>query len=247
MSIFLSMLTIALALMVKGITGFGSGLVTVTLLTLIWGPREAIFMSACTEVVACSILLPEVWRDIRLKLLGAIVVPLSAGIWLGTGLLTVISDDWLTMAVGTMVAISGIYFAIKPVAEGRGELDDLPEEPGLVLGLGAFVGFFGGILGGLTTASGPPIIIYGRYFFTDRFGRAQFIGIFAISSCTILAMLLWRGVVQADVMWRLPWLLPPLVLGAILGAWLSPKLSRVQFGRLVGIILAAAGAALLVG
>jgi len=247
MAIFLTMLAIGLALTVKGITGFGSGLVTVTLLTLIWGPRGAISISACTEVLACSILVPQVWRQIHPTLMAALFLPLITGLWLGTGLLAELSDDLLTMVVGAVVAISGLYLAWRPVAKGRGELDDLPEKPGRVLGLAAAVGFVGGILGGLTTASGPPIIIFGRYFFTDGFGRAQFIGVFFLSSAALLPMLVIRGVIQADGLWRLPWFVPPMFIGAALGAWLSPRFSREQFGRLVGFILAGAGTALLLG
>ena len=245
MQIALSMASIGIALTVKGITGFGSGLLTVTLLTLIWGPRDAIAISACTEIVACSILVPQAWRAMDAKLLVALFLPMMLGLWIGTGLLAVITDAWLTVCVGGAVALSGMYLSARPVAGGRGELDGLPTQPAKVLAIGGLAGFLGGLLGGLTTASGPPVIIYGRYFFTDAFGRAQFIGLFFLSSATLLPMLIFRGVIQADGLWRLPFLIPPMFLGAALGAWLSPNLSREQFGRLVGFVLAGAGLALL--
>ena len=78
-------------------------------------------------------------------------------------------------------------------------------------------------------------MIWARRWFSDRFFRAQVIAWLQCTGVAIGITLVGRGVVEPEVLGRIPWFLPTLILGAVAGAWLSPRLPRDVFGRAVGL------------
>lgn len=233
--------------LVKGITGFGSGLVLIPVLAWLWGPREAIFVSACLDLVAG---LGHAWRArrlLRVGLVAAVVVPLFAGQWLGTWLLVALPERAVARLVGALIALFALEILLRPIRPGRGELTDLPHEARPLLARAAVAGTLGGVLGGLTGASGPPIILYMRRWYREVFFRAQLMAIFLLGAVSMVSLLWARGIGQPALLPRVALLLPSLFAGAALGTWLSTRLDRATFARLVGAVVLFAGLGLAVG
>ena len=125
----------------------------------------------------------------------------------------------------------------RPVRTGRGELLDLPENKGTVLGVGAIAGAIGGVISGLVGAGGPPVVIWARHFFAPPLFRSQLIWIFFFTGATLTGMLWFKGAVDEGTPLLATLLVVPMLIGNRLGAWLAPKIPPAAFGRLVGLIL----------
>ncbi|MEZ4319508.1 MAG: sulfite exporter TauE/SafE family protein [Myxococcota bacterium] len=234
----------AIAQLVKGVTGFGSALVAMPVLLLLLDPADAILVMAVTDVFAGAWLIWDVWPRIRWVLVLSMFVGTVPGQWVGTGLLDVLDEVWVRRALGALVASMGASFALRPVVHGRGELTDLPAEPGRLLVGAAIAGIAAGAMGGLVGASGPPMIAFCKRHFEDQFFRAQLVVFFQLSSLALALLLLSRGA-RLETLGIVPWMLIPVFVGNRSGAFLAPRVSRVVFGRVTGLVLVASGLALL--
>lgn len=237
MTLALAACFIAFAQVVRGVTGFGSALVGVPLLTALYGPRTAIFVMAATDLVGSGPLVWDVRRKLRFVVLACVLPGLFVGQYIGTDLLLILDESTVRMVLGAVVGVFALQMVWKPVREGAGELTELPEKPGGILGLGAVAGFLGGLMSGLVGAGGPPIVIWAKRFFAQAFFRAQLIWIFLFSGASLTAMLWFKGATEEGTPTLAAMLLIPMLLGNRLGAWLAPKVPPVAFGRLVGLIL----------
>ncbi|MBW2258297.1 MAG: TSUP family transporter, partial [Deltaproteobacteria bacterium] len=91
-TLLVAVLTVFVAQVVKGITGFGSALVTVPVLALLWGPREAVFVATAVDLFSGVFLAIPVRRLLRPWLIAAVFLPMVAGQWVGTDLLTTLPE-----------------------------------------------------------------------------------------------------------------------------------------------------------
>lgn len=238
-------LAVGFAQIVKGVTGFGSALVAMPVLVMLFGPRDALPLMAGVDALAGLVLLPGVRRLVDWKLVGAVFIPLCAGQVVGTTLLLAVPERPIAMTLGVLVLLLGGGLTANPVPSGWGELDAMPEESGAILPLGIAAGTVGGVLQGTIGAAGPPIVAWVRRYFSDAFGRAQLIAVFTMGA---LALVLQLAVVRGDLAATAPKvgvLAVPMLAGALLGQWLAPRLPREAFGRVVGVLLILAGLALL--
>ena len=245
-STVLAALAVGLGQLVKGVTGFGSALVAMPMLVALFGPRDALAVMVGVDTLTSLVLLPGIWKLIRWRLVLAVSAPLIAGQFVGTSLLFYVPERPVALLLGALVIALGGSIAWRPSPRGWGELDDLPPGSGPWLWLGSVAGFTGGCLQGLVGASGPPLVAWARRFFSDRFGRAHLIAVFAVGAVLLWAQLTWRtGGLGASGL-RIAACIPTMLGGSLLGQWLAPRLSRELFGRLVGVLLVGAGLALLI-
>lgn len=245
MDLLLASVALFCAQLVRGVTGFGQAMVALAPLVMLFGAQEALFIAAITNTLAGLVLIPGAWRQMRLALLAAVWLPLVLGQNIGTELLVTLPETTVRVALGVIIAAFGASVLVRPVREGRGEAEDLPERPTRTLAVAGLAGFAGGISGGLTGVDGPPIVLTLRHVFTDHFVRAQLIGIFTASAASLSALLWLKGAATPGSLTKALWLMPALAGGALVGQRLAGKLSPVHFGRLVGLLLTLAGLSLL--
>ena len=142
-------LVVILAGIARGFTGFVAGLVNVALLTLIYGPIEAIGLSALLGLVASVMLLRKTtdhiqWED-TVPLCGAIAVtiPLSAMLLLGT------ESSVVKPAIGALIIASGLALILGWRYTGPRNLY-----------AAAAVGAVCGGVQGFTGSGGPFMVFY---------------------------------------------------------------------------------------
>ncbi len=149
-TIILISLIIALAGFTQGLTGFGSALVSVPLLSLIVGAQTAVPIAG---IFGWLVTLPIVWKmrhSIQRQtglILFAGSVPAS---FVGAKLLASMPSQYILLTMGAVLIISSIHSlrATKP----------LFKEASMPLTIGA--GFTSGVLGASVGESGPPVIAY---------------------------------------------------------------------------------------
>ena len=147
-------LTMVLAGVVKGTVGFGLPLISVSVLANVIDVRLAL------ALVTIPIVISNLWlawqgREVvaTLRRFWLVILAIGVGIFLGSSLTARVDGRALMLILGCTVIVFALFEKFRP-----GEHASLP--PALVTPLGAVAGLTGGILGGLSTAYGPPLIMY---------------------------------------------------------------------------------------
>lgn len=149
-TLILVSMIIALAGFTQGLTGFGSALVSVPLLSLIVGAQTAVPIAG---IFGWLVTLPIVWKmrhSIERKtglILFAGSVPAS---FVGAKLLATMPAQYILLTMGAVLIISSIHSlrSTKP----------LFKKTSIPITVGA--GFTSGVLGASVGESGPPVIAY---------------------------------------------------------------------------------------
>jgi len=221
---------------VAGLSGFAFGLVAASLWLYILTPSQS-----ATLIVAFGLLVQgySVWklrRALDWRRLWPFVAGAALGVPIGVTLLTWSDPRNVRIAVGIFLVIYTLYAflrpALKPVAAG---------------GVGdAIVGFFNGVLGGLTGLAGILVTIWcGLRGWPKDVQRAVFqpvaVAIFLMSGLWLGA----RGAVTADTMKFFVMGLPCVFAGTWLGLRLFGRIDEAMFRKIVLALLFISGAALI--
>ena len=138
-----------LAMLVKGVFGFGDALVAMPLLAMTVGIKTATPLFAMVGTTCTLIMLISGRRNVHLKGAVRLIISSFFGIPIGLYFLKGAYDVIINITLACIIISFSIYNLVHP------RLLSLNNERF------AFVfGFLSGILGGACNASGPPVIIY---------------------------------------------------------------------------------------
>lgn len=227
---------------VKGLTGFGSAIVFVTLGSLIYEPVKVIVLVSLLDFIGggyLTVLNPQFfenkqyWAPIGLLM----VVGAVAGGWL----LSVVPASIFEYLLGAAIVIISIWFLsgrLKP-----GESSDGSNEISVFDG---FVGAFSGLCGGFTGMGGPPLVAYmGSKFEKDLF-RAVVVPIFLMAAARF-STYVYLGMVETGNLWMYVFPSIGVLIGNHVGNHFFDEVEQKWFTVLIGIILLLSGIRLLAG
>jgi uncharacterized membrane protein YfcA len=227
---------IFMAVIIRAIFGFGDVLVSVPILTLIIGPREAVpLMGLVGATNALIILIRERrgvhWRPVRYLLMASVV-----GIPLGAWSLAVLPERWIAVALG-LVLIGYCTWALA----GRRVVRLHSPRWAWPFGFGA------GLMGGAVAATGPPIVVYSStQGWSPAEMRATMQGFFLPNGILILGSHLVGGLWTPSILATYVLTLPLIAVALPLGARLGGRLSAPRFEQLTLLLLLGTGLLLLV-
>jgi hypothetical protein len=234
----LTLAGVVIAAFIKGTIGMGFPAVATPLLALATDVKTAIVLLLLPNIAMDLILLSRRWtgfgtlRRIALLLLAAI-----GGTFIGTRLLVTVPGWTLYLALGMMVLL---YVGLDLL---RVSWRTPPEREVLV---GPLVGVVTGILGGMTNAFGPPMVMY---FYSLRMEKVEF-----VRSIALAFLILKVTQLTAVLNWNLldgPLLARSLLLTALalLGMWggimVQDAIPQRVFNRAVLVFLFVSGLGLL--
>lgn len=196
------------AAIVRGYSGFGFSLLSITALSLVLPPVAVVPSIFLLEVAASIRLLPEVWgqvhwRSIRLLLVGCLLAT-PLGVWV----LANVPVTPMKLALAAFVFLSAVLLS-RGVA--------LKSMPGAA---GTFAtGVATGLLNGGFGMGGPPLVIF--YLSTPAgiaAGRASIIAFIVATDLIGLGFQAREGLITHDTFRLSAWFLPPLLVGVWLGS-----------------------------
>lgn len=210
----LSTLLIALfgvfaASVLRGFTGFGFGLAAVPLLSLALPPAQVVPFVVVLQVLVGLGGIRPAWKLCDWRAMRGLVPGLLLGIPMGTLVLTAFAPNTVRLVIGAIIAASVLLL-------WRGA--KLPPRPSMALTMG--VGTLSGIISGLASMGGPPVVVY---LLALGHGaavvRATSIVYFMATGLTATVAMVPRGLIDLDVvLWSVA-AIPVLLGGSALGTW----------------------------
>jgi uncharacterized membrane protein YfcA len=218
-ALLVAILSALLAGIVSGMTGFGLALISVPLLLFVYEPRTVVVITAVLSVVINFAVVWDSWRDADRRVVIALLPPAFVGVVVGAELLRVVDPDYIRLVVGFVVVFSALLL-----------LRDI-RLPGAQTRWGTVVaGSASGALSTSTGLAGPPIVLLlASRGSPKRVFRGSSALYFLVMSLLGLAVLLFRGLLEAgDVPLTLV-LVPAAFLGKFIGTALLKKVSEKAF------------------
>jgi hypothetical protein len=217
-----------LAYFIRGIAGFGSGLIAVPLLALMFPLTRIVPFILLLDFTASLLLGGLNLRKVRWDEAGPLIPFGLIGVALGTTLLVNLPKAPLLMALAVFVLI----FAIRSLLNLHGE------KP-VSRWWAAPASLAGGTVGGLFGTGGPPYVIYLSHRLKDKGElRATFSGVFFLEGLFRIASFLTAGLLMSAEVWQSYAMgLPIALLALYAGSHVHTGITQAQMTRLIGVLL----------
>ncbi len=231
----LAALIVSVAFFVRGIAGFGSGLIAIPLLAQMLPLSVVVPMVGLLDYIASSSHGVKhrqaiSWRDVWPLL------PFTfAGVLSALYLFKTADAELLRTALGGFIVLYAFYTLLSSGPGFRGSrLWAVP------------AGGLGGLIGTLFGTGGPFYVIYLRLRHLDKIPfRATVATIFLIDGSSRIVGYFLSGFYGLDTMLLVVLALPIMVLGMYVGGHIHTTISPRGFQRAIGVLLVASGMALL--
>lgn len=228
-------LVLFLAYLVRGIAGFGSGLIAIPLLALVFPLQQVVpvvvfldFVGSASQGIRNRDKIA--WRE-QLPLVPFTFMGVAAG---------------LTLLSLAAAAVLGQAFGVFVIAYAVYQLLPLPALPGWRILVVPF-GFLGGFVGTLFGTGGPFYVIYFSLRSLEKsVSRATFAVNFLIDGVIRLAAYATFGFFQDGVLYAAVGALPAVALGLWIGGHIHTELSQRTYLRVISVILLISGTGLIV-
>jgi len=196
------------------------------------------------SLLPIPILLSNIWQSlhsgrflITLKRFGPLTAALVIGTFIGARLLVDIDQRTLIGIVGLAV----LTFAVSAHFPKHLQIGQRTER-----WLGVPIGFFAGLLGGMTTFFGPPIIMF---LFALNLDKDEFVGtISTLYLCAAVPLAVGLGMVgfmgTQEYLWSTA-AAAPILVGVLAGQWLRSRVSQSAFRRGLLLMLLVVGVRLI--
>ncbi len=219
---------VGLAYFIRGIAGFGSGLIAVPLLALFLPLTFVVPVILLLDFTASLVMggldFKRVqWREI------AVLIPFTLiGVVVGTQLLVNLPMTPMLLILAAFILV----FAIRSLLNLKGE------KP-ISRGWAVPAALTGGTVGGLFGTGGPPYVIYLNHRIQDKsLLRATFAALFFIEGASRILMFFLAGLLLAPAVWWSALGALPLMLVALwAGGHVHTGLSHAHMTRLIGALL----------
>lgn len=223
---------VALAGVVRGVTGFGGAMFMAPPLSLLVPPVVAVIFSLTLEAVAIVAVLPWIWRLLEARTLTLIGIPALVAIPVGGWLLVNLDPE----RIGNLLALTVMIFSLLLLLGLR--RTGPPRR-----GPAAAIGAASGLLFGATSMGGPPVILYllsgsARHDAT----RANLMAYISVASALALVVPWHSGHLTGEVARDAALLMPPYLLGIAIGAGVFFLINERMFRRLTLALMFAVSA-----
>ncbi len=223
-----AMACIFAAAIVRGYSGFGFSLLSISALSLLYQPAQIIPSIFMLEIAASLHLLPSIWKDIHWQSLAPLIAGCLAATPVGVWLLATVPAQPMQIAISIFVIIA-VAFLWKGYA--------LKSMPGTAAS--AAVGAASGFANGAFGIGGPPVVLF--YFASPAgviAGRASLIAFFLATDVIGLANQSVHGLITLASVQRAALFLPALLAGVWIGARSFKSANPATFRKAVLVILA---------
>ena len=225
-----------LAYFLRGITGFGSGLIAIPLLAHFLPLTFVVPLVLVIDFTASVVLSRHMHMTVRWDEIRFLLPPSLVGILLGSFLLVNLPREPLLVGLALFVIFFGLRYVFnihseRPISRWW----SLP------------TGLIGGLIGALFGTGGPPYVVYLSHRLHDKTQlRGTLSGLFMLDGALRIITFLWIGLLlQDDMFISLLLAMPLMALGLYLGNRVHLGISHRQQLAIIGGLLLLSGGSLL--
>lgn len=226
---------VVLAYVIRGITGFGSGLIAVPLLALFLPLTFVVPLILLLDFTASLVMGGLDFKRVQWREVGLLIPFTLVGGVIGTQLLVNLPLTPMLLILAAFIFV----FAVRSLLNLKGEK---PVSAWWAIP----ASLTGGTVGGLFGTGGPPYVIYLNHRIQDKtLLRATFSALFFIEGMLRMAMFVIAGLLLAQTVWWHALLALPWMLGALwVGSHVHTGLTQAHMTRLIGALLLLASVSL---
>ena len=227
----LILLIVTFAGFLRGFIGFGSALICIPVVTLVFGPRLAVPVVTLISLPGMFQLLPDAIRHSERP----IVLPIALGIFLtaplGTWVLVSIDPAIMKIVISALVVVMVAFLAMGWQLKQH-------VHRGLLL----LAGGVGGMVQGVSGMGGPPVVAVAlsRTGSPER-QRGNVLGVMTAIALSALPAQYYYGLFTTQVFVISAILLPPHIVSTWLGSRYFSSAGKAYFRRVALIVLAIIG------
>lgn len=235
--VVLAVLTTCISFFCEAIFGFGGGLISIPILSLLVGVHDGVTYILIFQLLM-GLLILQSYRDIQWRL----AIPMSIGIVIGalagTFLLASLSDEFLRR----FLAIAIVAFLIKMIFLPRLDFGKLKSSY-----WGALAGAIGGWFQGVIGTGGPVFTMYLSAVIEQKAAlRATLIYLFFSTSVVRIAFSIPAGLINQRIVSLALITLPFFLVAIILGSKLQKRIPEQYYRYAIYVILSLAAVSMLV-
>ena len=216
----------------QGLSGFGSILLSIPLLTIFMDIKAVIPLTALVGLSITVMLLIQLWQHLEWKKIVPLLLGAVPGIIAGVFLLKRLDKGIIQMILGSILVIYAVY-SIVFRTQGRKIKD----------GWAYLFGFSAGCLGGALSAAGPPVIVYtSLQDWTKDQIKVTIQGFYLISGLIVVSLHALTGLTTLTVIRYYGVSLPVLLIGTYIGSLFYGSIKEEHYRKVILILLALLGA-----
>jgi uncharacterized membrane protein YfcA len=227
---------LAVASFVFGLTGFGIGLVSLSLLPFFVPPTMVVPLITLYGAAFALVMTIQLRRDVMFPQLVSLLIGTVLGAPVGVWVLEAFPPSLLKRLIGLIliaVVVIEWYGAYPEKLSGRH--------------WGLCAGGLAGLLGGAIGTPGPPVILYAvAQGWSPRVMKAMLQTFFLVNQSVIVANHWWAGLLTREVVWLACLYMVPAAIGVAAGIRLFDRIDQVRFRRLMFALLFVLGCAMCV-
>ena len=220
-----------LAGLVRGFTGFGSGMVMAPVFAVLFGPVEMVGVISLMELPVTAQLLPAALRGVDWRFIAPLAASAAIFLPVGTWVLASADPELLARVVAGVVVVFALFLATGWRYRG-------PRPLAATLGVGAI----SGLMMSTTSLANPPVLLY-MLSGHDRAARhrANAIVYLGIMVVLLLAVFWFAGLLGPATLWRAVLIAPPFMAATWLGSHLFRRADESIYRPAALVILLAIG------
>lgn len=230
-----ALIILIIAYTFRGVTGFGSGLISIPLLALFLPLTFVIPFISILDMSASLTHVIHTRQHISWKTISKAIPFAFIGVPIGLFVLKSIDTSILVKALGSFIILFAIYSLISPKLKKNNSFI-----------WPAFGGFFGSLIGTMFGTGGPFYVFYFHLQKLDKtVFRATCAAVFLIDGLIRATGFTLSGFYTSTVLLNIAYALPIMFLAMYIGEHLHTNISQRTFQKAVGIFLIFSGLALL--
>jgi hypothetical protein len=212
----------------QSLTGFGSALVAVPLLSLYVDAKLAVVISTFLSTIVSAPLIVEVRRQVQLAKVVPLAIGSVVGVPVGILILRDVDAGVLKILVAAVVILASVLLFLAPrlTLGGRNTLS------------GLVTGALSGLLRASTSMAGPPVVLYtlSHEQEIEEF-RSTVLALFLVTGALTVPGFILTDLVSRDALVATAVALPGIALGLLVGAALRARVQPELFRKLVLAVL----------